>query len=125
MNTVITCLCLLGTFIFICLIRTVNAEPIFHEKYYPSGEGPFPVVIALHTSNGYKTVRKAIKGFTNAGYAVYTPNYFKKPRRTAKGTLIYHSSSICFPVKIRDIFRKFVLLNMSANLIFCSVNLIK
>ena len=78
MKKVITCLCLLGTFIFICLIRTVNAEPIFHEKYYPSGEGPFPVVIALHTSNGYKTVRKAIKGFTNAGYAVYTPNFFKK-----------------------------------------------
>ena len=78
MKKVITGLCLLGTFIFICVIRTVYAEPIFHEKYYPSGEGPFPVVIALHTSNGYKTVRKAIKGFTNAGYAVYTPNFFKK-----------------------------------------------
>ena len=66
------------SFILLSFSTTVNAEPIFHEKYYPSGTGPFPVVIALHTSSGYKSVRKAIKGFKKAGYAVYTPNFFKR-----------------------------------------------
>jgi len=47
----------LAIFIFLIFIKTVNAEPIFHEKYYPSGNGPFPVVIALHTSSGYFSVR--------------------------------------------------------------------
>jgi dienelactone hydrolase len=32
----------------------------------------------LHTSNGYKTVRKAVKGFIKSGYAVYTPDFFKR-----------------------------------------------
>ena len=43
----------LAIFIFLIFIKTVNAEPIFHEKYYPSGNGPFPAVIALHSSGGY------------------------------------------------------------------------
>ena len=63
------------SFILFSFSLTANAEPIFHEKYYPSGNGPFPAVIALHTSGGYKTVRKSIKGYLKAGYAVYTPNF--------------------------------------------------
>ena len=52
MANVLKKLLFLTSFIFITFITTVNAEPIFHEKYYPSGNGPFPVVIALHTSGG-------------------------------------------------------------------------
>jgi dienelactone hydrolase len=66
------------SFILLSFTTKVNAEPIFHEKHYPSGKGPFPVVIALHTSFGYKSVRKAIKGFEKSGYAVYTPDFFKR-----------------------------------------------
>ena len=64
----------------VCLIfsSSVQAEPIYHEKHYPNGSGPFPAVIALHTSGGYITVRKAVKGFLRAGYAVYTPDFFKR-----------------------------------------------
>ena len=65
-------------FLLLNLFSTANAEPIFHEKHYPNGDGPFPVVIALHTSGGYKTVRKSVNGFLAAGYAVYTPNFFER-----------------------------------------------
>ena len=38
----------------VCLIfaGSVRAEAIYHEKFYPDGSGPFPAVIALHTSGG-------------------------------------------------------------------------
>ena len=74
----------LAGFLILNLFSTVKAEPILHEKYYPTGNGPFPVVIALHTSNGYKTVRKSVKGFLAAGYAVYTPDFFKRHGITHK-----------------------------------------
>ena len=67
---------LLASSLMLGFFSTLKAEPIFHEKYYPGGNGPFPVVIALHTSGGYKTVRKSVNGFLEAGYAVYTPNFF-------------------------------------------------
>ena len=60
--------------IFLSFALTANAEPIFHEKYYPNGDGPFPAVLALHTS-GTRAVRKSIKGYLKAGYAVYTPKF--------------------------------------------------
>jgi dienelactone hydrolase len=69
---------LLASFLMLGAFSTLKAEPIFHEKYYPSGNGPFPVVIALHTSGGYKTVRKSVNGFLAAGYAVYTPDFFHR-----------------------------------------------
>ena len=65
-------------FILLTFTSSINAETIFHERYYPNGKGPFPVIIALHTSSGYKSVRKAVNGFLKAGYAVYTPDFFKK-----------------------------------------------
>ncbi len=55
-----------------------NAEPIYHEINYPDGNGPFPIVIALHTSGGFKTVKKQVSKYTNAGYAVYAPDFFKR-----------------------------------------------
>ena len=67
-------------FLLLHLFSTAKAEPIFHEKHYPNGDEPFPVVIALHTSGGYKTIRKSIKGFLAAGYAVYTPDFFERHR---------------------------------------------
>lgn len=63
------------SFILLNCSLTANAEPIFHEKYYPSGNGLFSAVIALHTSGGCKTVRKSMIGYLKVGYAVYTPNF--------------------------------------------------
>ena len=56
---------------------------IIHEKAYPSGPGPFPAVITLHTSGGLKGSKTLIQNFrsgtwVNAGYAVYAPNFFAK-----------------------------------------------
>ena len=56
-----------------------SAEPIFHEKHYPTNStGPVPAVIALHSSGGYATITRKVDAFTAAGYAVYTPDFFKK-----------------------------------------------
>lgn len=57
--------------------KPAHSDPIYHEVHYPHGEGPFPVVIVLHTSNGFKTVKRRISKYTNAGYAVYAPDFFK------------------------------------------------
>jgi len=38
--------------VFIC--TSVIAEPIYHEKKYPDGTGPFPTVLILHTSGGFR-----------------------------------------------------------------------
>ena len=66
------------------------AEPIRHEVSYPTGQGPFPLVITLHTSGGFKPSKKWIANFkskvwNDAGYAVYAPDFFERhgltPRR--------------------------------------------
>ena len=64
----------------ICLIfaSSVQAEPIYHEKHYPDGSGPFPAVIALHTSGGFKTVKHLIQRYVDDGFAVYAPDFFKR-----------------------------------------------
>lgn len=55
------------------------AEPIFFETYYPpNASGPFPAVIALHSSGGYSSVKGKVGQFVSAGYAVYTPDFFKR-----------------------------------------------
>ena len=63
---------------FVLTHSVVHAEPIYHEIKYPEGNGPFPVVIALHTSGGFKTVKRQISKYTNAGYAVYAPDFFRR-----------------------------------------------
>ncbi len=62
---------------------TGNSEPIAHEKFYPDGDGPFPVVITLHGSGGYELAKKGPENFksktwTEKGYAVYAPDFFEK-----------------------------------------------
>jgi dienelactone hydrolase len=69
------------TLLFVSLVLSnsaVHADPIYHEINYPDGNGPFPVVIALHTSGGFKTVKKQMSKYTNAGYAVYAPDFFRR-----------------------------------------------
>ena len=66
------------------------AEAIRHEVSYPTGQGPFPVVIALHTSGGYKPTKKWIENFkskvwNDAGYAVYAPDFFERHGLTPRG----------------------------------------
>ena len=63
---------------------SARAEPIYHEKYYPDGSGPFPAVIALHTSGGFKTVKHLIQRYVKDGFAVYAPDFFKKHGLTPK-----------------------------------------
>ena len=64
----------------VCLIfaGSAQAKEIYHEKFYPKGTGPFPAVIALHTSGGFKTVKHLIKRYVDDGFAVYAPDFFKK-----------------------------------------------
>ena len=54
----------------VCLIfaGSVRAEAIYHEKFYPDGSGPFPAVIALHTSGGFKTVKHLIQRYVDDGF---------------------------------------------------------
>ena len=73
----------------VILITTeVNAEkeklpPIYHEKVYPTGDGPFPGIIVLHSSGGFRGSKSIIENFRSdvwikAGYAWYAPNFFEK-----------------------------------------------
>ena len=82
MRKLTTTICLAVAMLFVAAMVTANsaanAEPIYHEIKYPAGNGPFPVVIALHTSGGFKTVKKQIPKYTNAGYAVYAPDFFRR-----------------------------------------------
>jgi len=70
----------------VCLIFSNNsrAEPIYHKKYYPDGSSPFPVVIALHTSGGFRTVQHLIQRYVNDGFAVYAPDFFTKHGHTLR-----------------------------------------
>ncbi|MEC7490229.1 MAG: dienelactone hydrolase family protein [Pseudomonadota bacterium] len=59
-------------------IRSGFAEPIYHEIHHPEGKGPFPAVIALHTSGGFKTVKPLIKKYVGSGFTVYAPDFFTR-----------------------------------------------
>ena len=82
MRNLTATICLTVAILFVAAMVTANsaanAEPIYHEINYPEGNGPFPVVIALHTSGGFKTVKRQISKYTNAGYAVYAPDFFRR-----------------------------------------------
>ncbi len=55
------------------------AEPIFYETYYPSqSTSRVPAVIALHSSGGYSSIKGKVGAYVNSGYAVYTPDFFKR-----------------------------------------------
>lgn len=63
--------------------RLSYAEPIYHEIAYPEGAGPFPAVITLHTSGGFGPTKKFIENYNNkiwteAGFVVFAPDFFKK-----------------------------------------------
>ena len=70
--------------------------PIYHEKYYPNGKGPFPAIIVLHTSGGFKTVGHVIQNYVDDGFVVYAPDFFKrhglKPSNRMKTFSTYRES---------------------------------
>ena len=56
---------------------------IYHQKAYPKGSGPFPAVIALHSSGGAGGSRTIIENYRKqtwlkAGYVWYGPNFFER-----------------------------------------------
>ena len=69
---------LMGGMVCLIFASSARAEPIYHEKYYPDGSGPFPVVIALHTSGGFKSVKHLIQRYVDDGFAVYAPDFYKR-----------------------------------------------
>ena len=78
------CQVVLGLSALFIFSSNSQAEPIYHEKYYPDGSGPFPAVIALHTSGGFKTVKHLIKRYVDDGFSVYAPDFFKRHGLTPK-----------------------------------------
>ncbi len=78
------------------------AQPIKYEVSYPTGNGPFPAVITLHTSGGYEATKRWVENFkshiwTEAGYAVYAPNFFVRhgiTPRTRMDTFTVHREKI-------------------------------
>lgn len=71
-------------FVTLHVLPTLSyAEPIYHEIAYPKGVGPFPAVMVLHTSGGFEPTKRYIENYkskvwTDAGYAVYAPDFFKR-----------------------------------------------
>ena len=75
---------------FLLFSNIVLAEPIYHEKKYPEGTGPFPAVILLHTSGGYKTnfyIKDRGEFFLKEGFAIYAPDFFRRHGITPKTRL--------------------------------------
>ena len=87
---------LLASMFFLISTHNVWAEPIYHEKYYPKGSGPFPAVIALHTSGGFMTIKHLIQRYVDDGFAVYTPDFFTRhgltPRTRMQTFSIYRKN---------------------------------
>ena len=75
---------LMGGMVCLIFASSARAEPIYQEKYYPDGSGPFPAVIALHTSGGFKTVKHLIQRYVDDGFAVYAPDFFKRHGLTSR-----------------------------------------
>ena len=69
--------------IVICFFITSLAfsDPIYYEKKYPSGNGPFPAVILLHSSGGFKSnqmLNYLGDDYIENGFAIYAPDFFKR-----------------------------------------------
>ena len=79
--------------IYLGHLGTVSGEPIYHEKAYPAGSGPFPAVIALHTAGGIKRFKHIIQRFVGDGFAVYAPDYFTRHDITARTRMFAFSSN--------------------------------
>ena len=73
----------------VCFIfsSSAQAEEIYHEKFFPDGSGPFPAVIALHTSGGFKTVKHLIQQYVDDGFVVYAPDFFVKHGITTRSRM--------------------------------------
>ena len=71
-------------FLFIFPNFLLAEDIIFHEKFYPNGNGPFHAIILLHTSGRYFTIKKNVRPFVNKGYAVYITDIFVKYGITKK-----------------------------------------
>ena len=72
---------------FLLFSNFAIAEPIYHEKKYPKGDGSFPAVILLHTSGGYKSdayINDRGEFFLKEGFAIYAPDFFKRHGITPK-----------------------------------------
>ena len=69
---------LMGGMVCLIFASSARAEPIYHEKYYPDSSDPFPAVIALHDSGGFKSVKHLIQRYVDDGFAVSAPDFFKR-----------------------------------------------
>jgi dienelactone hydrolase len=75
--------------LLVCLVAissSASTEPIVFKKYYPVGNGPFPVVINLHTSGGPfgKGMTRRSEMLVANGFAVYEPDFFSRHNITHK-----------------------------------------
>ena len=77
----------LGLVVCFIFASSARAEAIYHEKFYPDGSGPFPAVIALHTSGGFKTVKHLIQRYLDDGFVVYAPDFFIKHGITGRSRM--------------------------------------
>ncbi len=64
--------------ILMSCISKLLADPIYHETKYPPVKGIHPAVVVLHTSSGFKTVKRQMVKYSNAGYVVYAPDFFRR-----------------------------------------------
>ena len=67
--------------IYFFIISAAFSDPIYHEKKYPSGNGPFPAVILLHSSGGFKSnqmLNYLGDDYIENGFAIYAPDFFKR-----------------------------------------------
>ena len=70
----------------VAVSSSASTEPIVFKKYYPVGNGPFPVVINLHTSGGpfSKGMTRRSEMLVANGFAVYEPDFFSRHNITHK-----------------------------------------